>query len=258
MKPFLTLILLTASALAAAERIHLDKLFTTTGKIYEQVDVSKVTELEIRFTHAGGIAAVKLSDLPVDLQQRFGYDPVTADFARINAQEERRKALIAEEQRKASSAALQAKQLQESQEISAIEAMGFMAEFEITEAQHEGCHATVYYLQAEAVKGKNGFSGQPLQQVVKRNPHGAFIHGITATGGKTRQVKLYPVLSNRGKEYATAAPLAWRVLRDREVEKQRLAAEKEQQLKARLAAADLARAERKARAEEKAAAEAKP
>ena len=48
------------------------------SEVYSNVTVTKVTATDIYFTHAGGMANVKLSKLDPALQKHFGYNPTKA------------------------------------------------------------------------------------------------------------------------------------------------------------------------------------
>jgi hypothetical protein len=56
--------------------------------VYYDVKVTQVTPLTLVFIHRHGIASVALTDLPADLQTRFGYDPAkaAAELARRQAE----------------------------------------------------------------------------------------------------------------------------------------------------------------------------
>lgn len=59
----------------AEEKISLT---TVTGKVYEEVTISKVDPDGLKIMHSGGIAKVKFSDLNTELQEKYGYDPSAA------------------------------------------------------------------------------------------------------------------------------------------------------------------------------------
>ena len=48
------------------------------SEVYSNVTITKVTATDIYFTHAGGMANVKLSKLDPALQKHFGYNPAKA------------------------------------------------------------------------------------------------------------------------------------------------------------------------------------
>jgi thiol:disulfide interchange protein len=48
------------------------------SEVYSNVTITKVTATDIYFTHAGGMANVKLSQLDPALQKHFGYNPAKA------------------------------------------------------------------------------------------------------------------------------------------------------------------------------------
>jgi outer membrane murein-binding lipoprotein Lpp len=45
------------------------------ARIFKKVKINKLTQWELAFTHSEGSIRAMLSDLPKDLQERFGYDP---------------------------------------------------------------------------------------------------------------------------------------------------------------------------------------
>ncbi len=66
-------------------------VFEVGGKRYEDVVIKSVSARTVMFIHRGGMASVKLSDLPPQWQRGFGYDP-QAEMASDRAQERHRRA----------------------------------------------------------------------------------------------------------------------------------------------------------------------
>ena len=69
-----------------------DDLKTTNGKEYKNVKVNRVEPDGIVITHSFGILKIPFTELPKDVQQRFGYDPakIEAEKAGTRAAEEKR------------------------------------------------------------------------------------------------------------------------------------------------------------------------
>lgn len=66
--------------------VHADEKFAVIqagGVTYSNVTVTTVTATDIFFTYDGGMANVKLKNLPPDLQQHFHYDPQKAGEAEL-------------------------------------------------------------------------------------------------------------------------------------------------------------------------------
>ena len=57
---------------------RLDALTVGTAT-YRDVHLRSINARTVIFTHAGGMASLKLADLPPDLQSRLGYDPASAE-----------------------------------------------------------------------------------------------------------------------------------------------------------------------------------
>lgn len=89
-----------------AEPLSFPTLTTRKGVTYTDVKVSRFDALEVRFTHAGGISAVPLADLPADLQTLFGYDPKNEIQVLKDKQSQRAQAIITEADQKAKAAAI--------------------------------------------------------------------------------------------------------------------------------------------------------
>ncbi len=65
---------------AMAERLNLvgatfDTITTATGRVYRDVTVKQITDLEVRIIHETGVASIRFEDLPVSLREKFLYDP---------------------------------------------------------------------------------------------------------------------------------------------------------------------------------------
>jgi hypothetical protein len=75
-----TLLALSAALmLAATARADEPHTFVTTkGDRFEKAHVTEVTPATITIVHAAGIARVPLSELPTDVQKKFGYDEAKA------------------------------------------------------------------------------------------------------------------------------------------------------------------------------------
>ncbi len=82
-------LLLVASALRAAAPVKLDSL-KVGATTYSNVTVIGANKTDLYFTHAGGIANVKLKNLPPELQEKFGYDPrVAAEAERKQGEDQK-------------------------------------------------------------------------------------------------------------------------------------------------------------------------
>ena len=120
MKPLLILLLLTAFCFADKPLTYLPTLVTTKGVTYKEVKISRCDASELRFIHDGGAAVVPLHELPEELQKTFGYDPVSASFETIVKQEERRKSIIQEADKKARNYAIIDQQQKDAVELQTI------------------------------------------------------------------------------------------------------------------------------------------
>lgn len=259
MKTLLALMLLASPALSQAPVARAEEapgndvskytlIVSTKGREFHDVTVTHATVGTIKLVHRDGIATLSLAEMPGEIQRVFGFDAQAAAFEKVNMEDEKRRSAEAADKMRAERVALQAQQMQESQEISAIEARVVMVEYQITETQDGGCAAIVSYLVQEIVAGQKNFSGQPITRLVKRNPHAAIIHRLGAPSGTTGQTKLYPVKPVKDKaEYATSASGAWKVQHDREIEAARVKAEQEAKMLAQRKAMSRARDEAKAR-----------
>jgi cytochrome c biogenesis protein CcmG/thiol:disulfide interchange protein DsbE len=83
----ITTLLLAAALLATAEEVKLNTL-KVGPRIYRRVTVLGVSDTDLYFRHADGIANVKLRNLSPELQKRFGYDPKAAEEAERRQLEE--------------------------------------------------------------------------------------------------------------------------------------------------------------------------
>jgi len=203
MKTHLILILITTAALHAQElkqgeikreRQKFTQIITTKGEAFKDVEVSKVTPMDIRIMHAGGFATVPLAELPADVQQLFGYNAQDADAAMKDAQTQRQRYLVKAEQDKAAHAALMIQQQQEHEAIKGIEAKGFMAEVLVEEKLPDGCLCRMWSLTTEAVKGQKNFSGEQVTRIVlSRSSSSVFIPGLSLATGQRQQLRVFPV-----------------------------------------------------------------
>lgn len=97
MKPKSLAICLSVAALlqfgAAAESPPAEKPFdvTVAGVTYKNCQVLKLTPSEVKVMHSDGIAKLKLSKLPAELQKRFKYDPAKEAEAAKQAEDAARK-----------------------------------------------------------------------------------------------------------------------------------------------------------------------
>lgn len=79
--------LIPASILTAAEEVKLNSI-KVGSRTYRRVTILGVSETDLYFRHASGIANVKLRNLSPELQRRFGYDPKAAEEAERRQMEE--------------------------------------------------------------------------------------------------------------------------------------------------------------------------
>ncbi len=103
--PALLLLLALCTLVLADEPLTFPSITTTRGVTYRDVKVSRFDALEVHFTHASGVAAVPLADLPEDLQFIFAYDPRKAATVMDERKHERVKTIITEADKKAKTAA---------------------------------------------------------------------------------------------------------------------------------------------------------
>jgi protein disulfide-isomerase len=82
-KFFSILILILAGAIIAAKADEKLPLLKAGGMIYSNVTVTTVSATDIFFTYDGGMANVKIKNLPPDLQKHFGFDPTKAKDAEL-------------------------------------------------------------------------------------------------------------------------------------------------------------------------------
>ena len=59
-------------------------------RVYEGVRITKVSPSTVTFIHSGGLAQVKLADLPPELQSHFGYDRDVAAAYQATRAEQRK------------------------------------------------------------------------------------------------------------------------------------------------------------------------
>lgn len=155
MKTFILPLLFAPAALVAAELFKLKQMVTLSGKTYEQISVTKVTAVDVKFTHAGGVATVALTDLTPEMQRFLGYDPVAADFEMINRQEERRRELIDVEKKKAEYSATLARQKAEHEAIKAIEAKGIKLSLAVREIKDDAATCVALRFRLVAMDGRS-------------------------------------------------------------------------------------------------------
>jgi hypothetical protein len=67
-----------------------DDLKTTNGKEYKNVKVNRVEPDGIVITHSFGILKIPFTELPKDVQQRFGYDPAKIEAEKAGTKSCRR------------------------------------------------------------------------------------------------------------------------------------------------------------------------
>lgn len=116
------LLLLTLGTSPAAAPLTFPTLTTTQGVTYREVKVSRFDALEVRFSHANGVATVQLSDLPADMQKTFGYDPVKASAVMADKHQDRVQTIITDADKKAKAAALQEQEQADLAELKSIRA----------------------------------------------------------------------------------------------------------------------------------------
>lgn len=144
-----------------AEETRLESLTTSDGKTYKEVQIRKVTALEVRFFHATGTAAVRLADLPEELQIRFGYDPEAA-AAEAEENEARERAELA---RLAKALNKEAAKVKARAAEEALQAKAKEREFFVVEVTPEGI------IVADVVRSAAGVSG--LQSIGGGRANGA-------------------------------------------------------------------------------------
>lgn len=71
-----------ASSLFAVELLHFDSL-TVAGREYKNVTVTLDDPLHVRVKHDDGVARIPVELIPADLAKRAGYDPATAEIAKV-------------------------------------------------------------------------------------------------------------------------------------------------------------------------------
>lgn|GEM_PF-2978776 len=99
------LMLLPLGICRGDESLAFPSLTTKQGVTYQAVKVARFDAMEVRFTHATGVATVRLADLPVEVQKIFGYDPRNESVLMSAKQQERARAIIEEADKKAKAAA---------------------------------------------------------------------------------------------------------------------------------------------------------
>lgn len=222
MKTLITLILFTAAALPAQElkqgeikrdRQKFAQIITTKGETFKDVEVSKVTPIDIRIMHTGGFATLPLAELPADVQQLFGYNAQDADAAMKDAQAQRQQDLVKAEQDKAAHAALLQRQHMESKAIKQIEAKGFDVELLCEQKLADGCLCRMWELKQEAIADKKNFSGQAMTRTVLGREYSVFIAGLDLAAGARQQTRVFPCTAkvNQRQAYTRSATVAYRL-----------------------------------------------
>jgi len=87
------------------EPLAFPALTTKQGVTYQAVKVTRFDAAEVHFSHATGVATVRLADLPEEVQKIFGYDPRNEQVVMSAKQRERAQAIIQEADKKAKAAA---------------------------------------------------------------------------------------------------------------------------------------------------------
>ena len=87
------------------EPLAFPTLTTKQGVTYQAVKVTRFDAVELHFSHAKGVATVRLADLPAEVQEIFGYDPRNESVVMTAKQRERAQAIIQEADKKAKAAA---------------------------------------------------------------------------------------------------------------------------------------------------------
>jgi hypothetical protein len=99
MKPLVFLVLLLGSAFAEPPALTLPKLVTVSGAEYQNVTVTQKQPDGIRIMHANGVARIKYTELPAEVQSALGgFDPKEiAEAKKRGEQQEREEAKAAAE-----------------------------------------------------------------------------------------------------------------------------------------------------------------
>jgi len=114
------LLMLTFGLSLHAEPLAFPTFTTRKGVTYTDVKVSRFDALEVRFSHANGIATVPLAELPPDLQTLFGYDPKNEIQVLKDKQNQRAQAIITDADQKAKAAAVRQQEEADAQELQRI------------------------------------------------------------------------------------------------------------------------------------------
>jgi hypothetical protein len=78
MKYFCACLLAALPAWAAAENPVFDELTTLEGRTYREVRIVSRDAARIRIEHSTGLASIQFDHLPMELRERFAYDPDAA------------------------------------------------------------------------------------------------------------------------------------------------------------------------------------
>ena len=84
----------TAFTLSVA---NADDLLTTSGKRYENIQVTEITPVSIRLSHATGVTCVPFSELDPEVRRKYGYDEAKASACVSQIAEEQRQQAVATE-----------------------------------------------------------------------------------------------------------------------------------------------------------------
>lgn len=93
--------LITSLSFSICSAAFAEDIETSKGDLYRNVTVNTVEPDQISITHDAGVARILFTDLPVAIQQKYGYDPAKA----ASAVQERE--LAAQEKRKSEAEAAQ-------------------------------------------------------------------------------------------------------------------------------------------------------
>ena len=119
MRPMLAALLILGVC-RGDETLAFPSLTTKQGVTYQAVKVTRFDASEVRFSHANGVATVRLADLPAELQKIFGYDPLNESVVMSAKQRERAQAIIQEADKKAKAAAASEQERADAAELKSI------------------------------------------------------------------------------------------------------------------------------------------
>lgn len=193
----------------------LAQLTTLKGVTFTNVQVLKVSALDIRIMHDGGAATIKQTDLPEDARKFFGYD---ADLAAQEMQkQEQQRASIAAEQAKQreTTAAIEAEQRAQHAEINKHEEKGVKMRVHIKRKVGSVLSANAWRVNVLEDPKRKDFSGRPIKIEVNEigPPASVELHGFSASENDVFVAILYPVDIARpnNRRYAHSPDLAWRL-----------------------------------------------